>query len=97
MYEARSITKTYTAVPALSDVSFTARPGEVHALLGMNGAGKSTLVKILVGVEQPNAGTLVLDGEEVILGSARHAAEHGIAVVAQDLNVFEHLSVQANL
>ncbi|GAA5154801.1 sugar ABC transporter ATP-binding protein [Microbacterium pseudoresistens] len=97
MYEARSITKTYASVPALSEVSFTAVPGEVHALLGMNGAGKSTLVKILVGVEQPSTGTLVLDDEELVLGSARQAGEHGIAVVAQDLNVFEHLSVQANL
>lgn len=97
MYEARSVTKSYGAAPALSDVSFGAAPGEVHALLGMNGAGKSTLVKVLVGAEQPDAGMLVLDGRALTLGSARHAGEHGIAVVAQDLNVFEHLTVLANL
>jgi ABC-type sugar transport system ATPase subunit len=97
MYEARSVTKSYGAAPALSDVSFGAAPGEVHALLGMNGAGKSTLVKILVGAERADAGMLVLDGQELTLGSARQAGEHGIAVVAQDLNVFEHLTVLANL
>src|SRR5690606_22354662 len=63
----------------------------------MNGAGKSTLVKILVGAEQPDSGMLVLDGRPLTLGSARQAGEHGIAVVAQDLNVFEHLTVLANL
>ena len=97
MYEARSITKLYGAAPALSDVSFAAAPGEVHALLGMNGAGKSTLVKILVGAERADAGMLVLDDRELTLGSARQGGEHGIAVVPQDLHVFDHLSVLANL
>ncbi|MGP3534203.1 sugar ABC transporter ATP-binding protein [Microbacterium sp. RD1] len=91
------MTKRYGSAPALSEVSFTASAGEVHALIGMNGAGKSTLVKILVGAEQPDSGELSLDGRTVTFGSTRAAGEHGIAVVAQDLNVFEHLTVLANL
>lgn len=97
MYQAESVVRRYGAVPALAGVSFAVAPGEVHALLGMNGAGKSTLVKILVGAERPDEGRLVLDGEEVAFGSAREAGARGIAVVPQDLNVFEHLTVLANL
>jgi ABC-type sugar transport system ATPase subunit len=97
MYAAHSIRKRYGATEALSDVDFTAAAGEVHALLGMNGAGKSTLVKILVGVEEPDSGTLSLDGEQVPMASLRDAFGKGIAVVAQDLNVFGELTVLANL
>jgi len=83
MYAAHSIRKRYGATEALSDVDFTAAAGEVHALLGMNGAGKSTLVKILVGVEEPDSGTLSLDGEQVHMASLRDAFGKGIAVVAK--------------
>jgi ABC-type sugar transport system ATPase subunit len=97
MYAAESISKRYGSTQALTDVRFSARPGDVHALVGMNGAGKSTLVRVLVGVEQPDQGSISLDGKAIRLSSSREALSRGIAVVAQDLNVFPALDVLANL
>ncbi|MFO1209839.1 MAG: ATP-binding cassette domain-containing protein [Amaricoccus sp.] len=54
--------KSFGAVRALSDIAFWARRGEVTALIGDNGAGKSTLVRCLVGVHQPDAGSILFDG-----------------------------------
>lgn len=56
------ITKRFPGVLALSNVNFTLRKGEVHALLGENGAGKSTLMKILSGVYQPDEGDIIFEG-----------------------------------
>jgi putative multiple sugar transport system ATP-binding protein len=50
LLEMRGISKAFAGVKALSDVNFTVRQGEIHALVGENGAGKSTLVKVLSGV-----------------------------------------------
>jgi ABC-type sugar transport system ATPase subunit len=97
MYEATAITKTYGNVRALSDVSMTIRPGEVHALLGANGAGKSTLMKILAGAEAPTLGSLTLDGLPIQFSNTLQAVDHGIAWVAQELTVYEHLDVLENL
>ena len=60
--EFQNISKSFVGVKALSDVSFSVREGEVHALLGENGAGKSTLMKILSGAYMKDAGKVFLDG-----------------------------------
>lgn len=91
------VSKAYGGAQALSDVSFSVRSGEVHALLGENGAGKSTLVKILTGFHQPDAGRLYLDGKEVRLRSVQDARRHGIETVFQDLALVDELSVYHNL
>ena len=91
MYVATDIRKHYGGVKALDGVDLEIRPGEVHALLGANGAGKSTLVKILVGAEQPTDGTLTLDGEQVGFQNVDEAADRGIAIVSQELNLFPRL------
>ena len=57
-----AISKRFGATQALEDVSLALRPGEIHALLGENGAGKSTLIKIMTGVQQPDAGEIRVDG-----------------------------------
>ena len=82
---------------ALAGADFTVRAGSVHALLGENGAGKSTLVKIVAGALEPDSGELLLDGEPIRFGSTREAARRGVAVVSQELNLFEDLDVLANL
>ena len=62
-----NITKLYSGVAALSDVSVQIRAGEVHAILGENGAGKSTLMNVASGTAQPDGGTIVVNGETVTL------------------------------
>jgi ABC-2 type transport system ATP-binding protein len=65
MLEARGLTKYYSAIPAVRDVSFVLRPGGVLGLLGPNGSGKSTTVSIMTGLLEPSGGNVLLDGEDV--------------------------------
>lgn len=97
MLEARGVTRTFGPVTALSEVSWSLRPGEVHGLVGENGAGKSTLLKILSGIYQPSSGSLALDGAEVALTSPSTAMSLGIGVVHQELNLIRDLTVAENI
>ena len=94
---ATGIRKSYGGIAALKGVDFHVRSGTVHALLGENGAGKSTLVKVLVGATTPDAGTIQLDGRRVRFTSTADAANQGVAVVSQELNLFPDLDVLSNL
>ncbi len=87
----------FPGVRALDKVSFTARSGEVLALLGENGAGKSTLLKILNGDYPPSEGTVALDGRELALKSPHDAIGEGISVIYQERQVVPHLSVAENV
>ena len=91
------ISKAFSSVKVLKDVSFDVRAGEIHALLGENGAGKSTLIKILSGLYTPDAGTIVIDGKEMKFASTRDATAAGIATVYQELLLFPELSVAENV
>ncbi|MBN9060486.1 MAG: ATP-binding cassette domain-containing protein, partial [Rhizobiales bacterium] len=92
------ISKTYgNGTLALDDVSFAIRPGVIHAVCGENGAGKSTLMKILFGLEQPSAGSILLDGEAVAIASPRVAADRGIGMVHQHFSLVPSLSVAENI
>ena len=91
------ITKRYPGVVALDDVDLEARAGEVMALVGENGAGKSTLLKILAGALHADAGHIKVDGVAVQMAHPREAQHHGIAVIYQELNLAEHLSVAENI
>jgi ABC-type sugar transport system ATPase subunit len=97
MLEVKGLSKTFGATKALQDVTLTIRPGEIHGLCGRNGAGKSTLVKILTGVERPEAGTIRFFGENLQLSGPRDAQTHGIAVVDQELSVVPVLTVAENI
>src|SRR5215216_2428292 len=88
--EATGVEKVYGATVALAEAELVTHPGEIHALLGENGAGKSTLVRILAGVEAPDAGTVRLFGEAP--GSVA-----GCAFIHQDLALFPTMSVAANI
>jgi rhamnose transport system ATP-binding protein len=88
--------KSFGAVHALVDGSIELYAGEAHALVGENGAGKSTLVKILAGVYQPDAGTLLVNSEEVTLHSPAMARAAGIAVIYQEPALFPDLTVAEN-
>jgi ribose transport system ATP-binding protein len=91
------ITKLYSGVAALTDVSLEVLPGEVHALLGENGAGKSTLMNVATGVVQPNAGTIEVNGQRVETLTPSMAAGLGIAIVHQHPAVLPDLTVEENL
>jgi ABC-type sugar transport system ATPase subunit len=91
------IAKRYGAVTALVDITMHLGRGEVLGLLGDNGAGKSTLMKILCGFQPPDAGRILLNGEEVTLKSVDHARSLGIDTVYQDLALVNQLSVYHNM
>lgn len=95
----RHINKNFPGVVALSDVDFTLRTGEIHALMGENGAGKSTLIKVLTGVEEFETGEIHIDGrqETIINRSPQEAQENGISTVYQEVNLCPNLSVAENL
>lgn len=91
------IFKTFPGVKALDDVSFNLKSGEVMALLGENGAGKSTLMKILSGVYTRDSGTIKVFGESVPNMTQKIAKEKGIAIIHQELNMCQHLTVAQNI
>jgi ABC-type sugar transport system ATPase subunit len=95
--ELHGIGKSFAGFPALKDVSFDVRAGEVHALLGENGAGKSTLIRIISGLHAPDRGEVRIGGEVVRLSSPRDARRRGIATVYQELLLFPELSVAENI
>jgi ribose transport system ATP-binding protein len=97
LLELRGITKNYPGVVALGGVDLALRRGEVLGLIGENGAGKSTLVKILGGVTRPSAGTIHVEGAEHLGLSVGEAIVAGIAIVHQELNLFDNLDVAANV
>jgi len=91
------VSKRFGGVTALDGVSFEIRRGEVHAVVGENGAGKSTLMKLLAGVYEPDAGVIQLAGRTVRLNNPRAAQRHGLSIVFQELNLFPHRTVTANV
>ena len=95
--EIRGVSKRFGSTQALDDVSLVLHAGEIHALLGENGAGKSTLIKIMTGVEHPDAGTILVEGAEVELDSALQAQALGIAAIYQEPMSFPDLSVAENI
>lgn len=96
--EIENISKTFPGVKALDSVKFDIYPGEVHALVGENGAGKSTLIKILAGVQPPDAGGIIkINGKTTNLKNAMDSIKQGISVIYQDFSLFTNLTVAENI
>jgi ABC-type sugar transport system ATPase subunit len=91
------ITKVFPGVKSLDRVSFEARAGEIHALLGENGAGKSTLIKTIAGAYIPEEGTIEFDGHPRVWTVPKDAKDAGIHVIYQELMLFPELSVAENI
>lgn len=91
-----NVTKSFGAVEALVNVSFSVHSGEVVALLGDNGAGKSTLIKILSGVHKHDNGKIRWQGNDIAIKSPAHARNIGFSVVYQDLAVVPLISIYRN-
>jgi len=93
----QGIYKAFPGVQALEDVDFTLQRGEIHGLVGENGAGKSTLIRVLTGVERPDAGSIEFEGEQVLIRSPQHAQALGISTVYQEINLCPNLTVAENI
>ncbi len=93
----RGLTKAYGAVEALRDVSIDFHAGEIHAVVGENGAGKSTLTRLLGGEESPDAGDILIGGRKSVLQRPGDAKRAGIALVHQQFQLVEALTVAQNI
>jgi len=97
VFELRHISKQFPGVKALDDVSLTFRDREIHGLVGENGAGKSTLMSIMMGLQQPDTGTLVRHGQPVTFASSTEALSAGLGMVPQELNLVPQMTVMENV
>ncbi|SMY07132.1 ABC transporter ATP-binding protein [Flavimaricola marinus] len=96
--KATGITRIYPGGTVANDgVNLTVRPGEVHAVVGENGAGKSTLMKVLFGLEKPDAGSLTVNGQKVDFTGPKDAIEAGIGMVFQHFSLVPSFSVYENV
>ncbi|MEM6529620.1 MAG: ATP-binding cassette domain-containing protein, partial [Chloroflexota bacterium] len=93
----QNVTMRFPGVLALDDVSFDVYPGMVHAVVGENGAGKSTLMKILSGVHQADAGSVIYRGQPITFSTPRQAQAAGITTIYQELNQIPLLTVRENI
>ena len=91
------ISKSFPGVQSLKRVDFSAKGGEIHALVGENGAGKSTLTKIISGAYVQDEGEITLNGEKVFWSGPGDAQRAGIHVIYQELVLFPELTVAENV
>lgn len=93
------ITKAFSGVKALDDVTFNVARGEVHALIGENGAGKSTMMKVLCGTWQYGSydGKIILNGQEQKFHSVKESSHAGIAIIFQELTLVKSMSICENI
>lgn len=96
-FEIKEVSKSFPGVKALDHVSMKVRQGEVRALVGENGAGKSTLMKILNGNCKMDSGKILIDAQLVHITNPQKAAEHGISIIFQELNLVDGLSIAENI
>ncbi|MEA3336277.1 MAG: sugar ABC transporter ATP-binding protein [Chloroflexota bacterium] len=91
------IFKSFAGVHALRGVDLTIEPGRIHCLVGENGCGKSTLIKIIAGVYERDAGTVIINGKEFEEIEPIDAIREGIQVIYQDFSLFPNLTVAENI
>ncbi|MFM0052743.1 ATP-binding cassette domain-containing protein [Caballeronia grimmiae] len=79
----RGLTKRFGGLVAVKDIGFDIRPGEILGLIGPNGSGKSTVMKLIMGIERPNAGSIKVDGVEMAGWLPHRIARAGVGIVFQ--------------
>lgn len=95
--EMKQISKEFGPVKALTDVSFSVGPGEIHGLLGENGAGKTTLMNVLSGTFPPTSGEILIDGQKIEHMTPKKSTMLGIRFIHQELNLCNDLTVFENM
>jgi branched-chain amino acid transport system ATP-binding protein len=94
--EVRGVTKSFGAVAAVDDVSLAVERGSLTCLIGPNGAGKSTLLGCISGLLRVDAGSIVVDGEDITRWTAHRRTQSGLGAVFQTTRPLEHLDVLGN-
>ena len=97
MLEVRNLSVRHGYLQALTDISLRVSPGETLAIIGANGAGKSTLLRTVIGLHQPSAGSILLDGRDITALPPHARVREGIALVPEGRRLFPSLSVEENL
>lgn len=97
MLIAKNISKRFSGVIALDNITLELHPGKVNAIIGENGAGKSTLMKILSGVYQEYEGDIIYNGKVMQFTSVKEAEAAGISIIHQELNLVQDLSIRENI
>ncbi len=97
VFECSGISKAFGGTQALKDVQLHVKRGEVLALLGENGAGKSTLMKAIIGLHQPDSGTMTFEGKPYSARSPVDAMNAGISMIHQELNPEPHLTIAESI
>ncbi|HLM29281.1 MAG TPA: ATP-binding cassette domain-containing protein [Acidimicrobiales bacterium] len=97
LLQMRGITKSFLGTVVLDQVDLNCRAGEVHAVVGENGAGKSTLIKVLAGVHPPDAGQVVIAGEDRTFHHPVEAQAAGVATIYQEFNLLPERTVAENV
>jgi ribose transport system ATP-binding protein len=97
LLELVDISKSFGGTHALKSVSIALQAGKLHAIVGENGAGKSTLIKTMMGVHQPDAGQIIVEGEPVTISNPSVARKLGFSAVFQDPLTYPYLSVLENI
>lgn len=98
MLEVRDLTKGYAGIPVVDHVSFAIHRAEILGYLGPNGAGKSTTVKMIIGLLEPSAGEITLDGQNVHKDpESRKAFQRRIGYVPEEPNLYPHLTGREHL
>jgi branched-chain amino acid transport system ATP-binding protein len=95
--EVRDVSHSFGGRPALRSVSFDARPGELLAVIGPNGAGKTTVFNLISGIYRPDAGEILLDGQDLVGLPPHKISRLGVARTFQTLRLFLNMSVRENL
>ena len=95
--EMRGITKTFGSVTANKNINLNVRQGEILALLGENGSGKTTLMNMLSGIYKPDSGSILVDGENVVINSPEDSKRLGIGMVHQHFKLVDVFSAADNI
>lgn len=95
--KAENISKSFVGVQVLKKVSLKVRKGTVHALMGENGAGKSTLMKTLIGLYQPDEGSIEFNGKVHHIANTQYALNLGISMIHQELMPILEMTVADNI
>src|ERR1700694_3902437 len=97
MLELKGVRAGYGSFQALFDVSLEVRGGEAVGVIGPNGAGKTTLMRVISGLIRPTAGSVVLEGVDLVVTPSHRIVEMGIAHVPESRRLFARMSVEDNL